>query len=345
MSEHRTLTIALHRSARITPTWTTTWLAEAALLAGHRVWFLSPEDVEITRRDKLVARVSELDGPPPDRDVLAQRLVSGQVARRYVELGRSDVMLLRLNPLSPSALAMALMVREAGVSVVNDPAGLALTRSKAWLATLSDVPRPRSTVTRSEATARLFAAELDGPTVLKPAMASGGRGVQLVQRRRPEELGRAFHAARASGDGTVVVQEYLHDAEHGEKRLVWMDGELLGAYLRTRAEGEFRHNLRQGGQPVPTTIDAEDQRIAALLRPHLERNGIRIAGLDVIGGKVVEVNTLNPGGVHYASHLEPPEPAAEKAAGSIADRMVRRLAQAPQGAQPLRMEDVSTHSG
>ena len=321
-----TLCIAVHRGARLDATWTTTHLAMAALQAGHRLWFLSPEDVEATRSGRLVARVSEPDAPPPSAEALVVALQGGTLRRRYAELARCDVLLLRLNPMSPSAMAMALLCREAGVNVVNDPAGIAMTRSKAWLATLNDLPRPQTTVTRSLATAQLFAAELGRPVVLKPAIGSGGKGVQLVATAQGPELARAFDEAVQSGDGMVVLQEYLPEAEEGEKRLVWMDGELLGAYLRRRAEGEFRHNLRQGGQPAPASLNADDQRIARLLRPHLERNGIRIAGLDVIGGRVVEVNTLNPGGVHYSSVLQVEDPALLRAQGTIADRMVRRLA-------------------
>jgi len=335
----RTFAVALQRSPRLGPTWTTVHLAHAALEAGHRVWFLAPEEAEITRRGRLVCRVGEIAGPPPDREQLAARLVNGELTRRYVELDRCDLLLLRLNPLTDAALAVALMAREHGVPVVNDPTGLAMTRSKAWLATLVDVPRPVTTVTRSDATARLFAAELDRPLVIKPAMGSGGRGVTLVPRRDPAALGAALSAARSVGDGTVVLQEYLTAAEEGEKRLVWMDGQILGAYLRERAEGEFRHNLRQGGQPRPAQVTEQDRRIAALLRPNLERNGIRIAGLDVIGGCVVEVNTLNPGGVHHASHLQVVDPMVAEVSGTIADRMVRLLAATP------RESDVATHHG
>jgi glutathione synthase len=331
------LAIAMQRGARLTPTWTTLHLAHAALASGHRVWFLAPEDVEIGRRGVLLARVGEAARPPQEREELAAMLLGGALQRRHVELGRAQVLLLRLNPLSAGALVVAMLAREAGVEVVNDPAGLALTRSKAWLATLTDVPRPSTTVTRSMASAAMFAAELDRDVVVKPAQGSGGRGVTRVARRDRKGLERAVEAAIEVGDGTVVVQEYLEAADQGEKRLVWMDGELLGAYLRQRAEGEFRHNLRQGGQPRPARIEAEDRRIAALLRPHLERNGIRIAGLDVIGGRVVEVNCLNPGGVHYASHLQVPQDDVEQVQETIAHRMIRRLA------ETCREPDVATH--
>ena len=142
--------------------------------------------------------------------------------------------------------------------------------------------------------------------MLKPAAGSGGNGVGLVgPRASSRRLDEAFARARTFGDGLVVVQEYLEAAQQGEKRLVWVDGDLAGAYRRMRGPGEFRHNLKQGGVPARTTIDDSDRAIATALLPHLRRNGIRIAGLDVIGTHLIEVNTANPGGLHFASRLGP----------------------------------------
>lgn len=324
-----TFAIALQRSARLSATWTTVHLAWAALAQGHRLWFFSPEDAEISRRGILRMRVGELDAPVQDREVLTSRLMAGELRARHVDLLRADLMLLRLNPLSPTAMVVALMAREAGMPVVNDPVGLGLTRSKAWLATLPDVPHPLTFVSRAEGAAALFQVELDRDVVVKPSMGSGGRGVALVRRRDRAGLITAMRAAGEASEGPVIIQEYLPQAEEGEKRLVWIDGELVGAYLRRRAEGEFRHNLRLGGQPEPASIEASDLDLARCLRPHLERNGIRIAGLDVIGGLVVEVNCLNPGGVHYSSQLQAEPATLRQSQESVADRMVRLLAATP----------------
>lgn len=331
-----TFAIALQRSARLSATWTTVHLAWAALAQGHRLWFFSPEDAEISRRGVLRARVGELDAPVPDRETLTHRLLGGELRARHVDLLRADLMLLRLNPLTPTAMVVALMAREAGLPVVNDPVGLGLTRSKAWLATLGDVPHPLTFVSRSEEAAARFQTELDSDLVVKPSMGSGGRGVALVRRRDRTGLVVAMRAAAEAGEGPAIIQQYLPQAEQGEKRLVWIDGELVGAYLRRRAEGEFRHNLRLGGQPEPAAILSEDQELARALRPHLERNGIRIAGLDVIGGLVVEVNCLNPGGVHFSSQLQAETASLRQSQESIADRMVRLLAATP------RKNDVPT---
>ena len=144
------------------------------------------------------------------------------------------------------------------------------------------------------------------------------RGVQLVDPARGGLLSKAFDIARRSG-GPVVVQRYLPEARDGEKRLVWAGGRLLGGYLRKRAPGDFRHNLKQGGRPHACEITREDEAVARAISPHLLRHGIGFAGLDVIGGKLVEVNTLNPGGVHWADAL------GTRPRGEIAREALQRL--------------------
>jgi len=97
-----------------------------------------------------------------------------------------------------------------------------------------------------------------------------------------------------------VVQGYLPAADEGEKRVFWVNGKIVGGYLRQRAPGAFHHNLQRGGQPVATAITEVDRAICSAIGPHLRRNGIVLAGLDIIGGALIECNTLNPGGIHYA---------------------------------------------
>jgi glutathione synthase len=313
------LVIAVSRTSSLEAYYTTVHIAHEALLRGHPVRVVEPWDFEIDEGGRLVTRAHALDSPPDTREALVMLLAERRALRRYVEITPSDVLLLRVNPLDPAVLAFAHLAQKAGATVHNDPSTLMLTGHKGYLATLAGVPRPATLITRSRATALLFAEGQREGVVLKPARASGGRGVSLV---RPASGARsfesAFDAARRRGDGYVVVQEYLPRAEEGEKRLVWLDGELIGGYLRTRAPGDFRHNLAQGGSPQPCSIGPEDHALLATLSPYLLHDGVWLAGIDVIDGRVVEVNTLNPGGVHYGDSMR-----GTDMAGVIIDRIER----------------------
>jgi glutathione synthase len=247
------------------------------------------------------------------------------------------MLLLRANPLRTELLMFGLLAESLGVRVINAPAGLAMTSSKSWLATLKDVPRPRTLISRSRASAHHFARKLRSTMVVKPMSGSGGRGVHRLPPHRPDLLDRALDQIFYSGH--FVLQEYLPEADQGEKRLVWANGEVVGAYLRQRTAGEFRHNLKQGSAPFPCAISESDLALAAAVSPHLTQQGIMIAGLDVIGKYLIEVNTLNPGGVHYAEMLRtsPGQP--------LASRIVETLTKAAPPIPPAAPNTESEQEG
>lgn len=313
------LGIAIPRATSVDATWTTVHVARAALRKGHRVRFVEPWDFEVDEGGHLVVRAHAFDPDGAvvlDADSLVRQLHERAAPRRYLRVEGLDVLLLRVAPLDPDVLAFAAMARDRGVTVVNDPDGLLRVTSKAWLATLPDVPTPPTIVTQSAAAARLFADKHRADVIVKPARGSGGEGVARVPWRAWDELDAAVARARGAGDA-VVVQTVVGDDEAGETRVVWMDGEVLGGYRRRRAPGEFRHNLRQGGTPEPADVTAPEREAVAALGPHLAGAGIRIAGIDLIDAHVVEVNALNPGGAFHADRLN-----GTDIAGAIVDRLV-----------------------
>ena len=282
----------------IRPTWTTAHLAQAALAAGHSIRFIEPGSMEVTVQGRVVTQAYVLDAPEASPGVLANKLSSRQLTRRYVDVGSLDLLIMRANPLTSTVQNLALMAQERGVRVVNDPTGIARTRSKTWIASLREVPRPPTLVTSDPDSARLFAEGQPEGVVLKPALGSGGRGVQRL--RDPSRIAGAMRDLTRAQPGPVVVQGYLPAADEGEKRIFWVNGKIVGGYLRKRAPGAFHHNLQRGGMPEPVDVTEVDQAICHALAPHLVRNGIVLAGLDIIGGALIECNTLNPGGIHYA---------------------------------------------
>ena len=291
------LGIAITRASSVDTTWTTACLAEAALSRGHALRLVEPWDFEIDGTGRLVARAHAFD-EPLSREAICEQLQQRTARRRYLEVAGLDVLLLRINPIDLAVLGYASLAARQGVLVLNTPETLIKTSHKSYLAQLDGVPRPKTLVTRSLATTMAFSQDLATGCILKPARASGGRAVSRVQRTDERRLERAFYEASRAGDGYVVVQEYLPAAEQGEKRLLWLDGDLLGGYLRRRAPGELAHNLKRGGQPEPCQLTESEHALIRTITPHLKADGVWFAGIDVIGGHVVEINTLNPGGVH-----------------------------------------------
>ena len=291
------LGIAITRASSLDATWTTACLAEAALARGHALRLVEPWDFEVDGTGRLVARAHAFD-EPMSRELLCEHLRNRTARRRYLEVATLDVLLLRINPIDLAVLGYASLAAREGVLVLNTPETLIKTSHKSYLAHLDGVPRPKTLVTRSLATTLAFCVELESGIILKPARASGGRAVSRVGRRDERALERAFYEASRAGDGYVVVQEYLAEAAEGEKRLLWLDGDLLGGYLRRRAPGQLAHNLKRGGQPEPCQLLESEHDLIRSVTPHLKSDGVWFAGIDVIGGRVIEINTLNPGGVH-----------------------------------------------
>ncbi len=318
------LVFAISRAASVDETWTTVHLAREALGRGGQVRFVEPWDFEVDPSGRLIARAHAFDAPV-SAETMATELVSRRAVRRYVDLDRVDLLLLRAAPLDLPVLTFASIAKERGVQVVNDPQGLLTVSHKGWLATLPGVRTPPSIVTRSRASVHVFHGRERGPVVVKPARGSGGRQISVVPPDAPQLLDEAFDGAREGGDGYVVVQRYLEEAEEGEKRLVWLDGRVVGGYLRRRAPGEFRHNLKRGGLAEPTEITSADRQLGAQLAPWLARSGVRLAGLDVIGEHVIEVNALNPGGAFHADRLN-----GTRLAASILDSLIS----SPQQGEP-----------
>jgi len=101
-----------------------------------------------------------------------------------------------------------------------------------------------------------------------------------------------------------MAQRYLPEVRQGDKRILLVDGEPIGALLRVPRQGESRSNLHVGGRPARTHLDEDDRRIVGRLAPALRRDGLFFVGIDVIGGLLTEVNVTSPTGVQEVNALE-----------------------------------------
>ena len=183
----------------------------------------------------------------------------------------------------------------AGVRVVNDPAGVRTLHEKLVALRFPELC-PRTVVTTAPGEVEAFVGDV-GRAVVKPVDGFAGGDVWLLE---PGPAVRALaESATHAGRRQVIVQEYLPDVADGNKRLFLLDGEIVGTVLRRPSEQDFRI-----GPPVAATEpDADDLRIAAALAPVLDAHGIALAGVDVIAGRLIEVNVTCPGGMHKTDAL------------------------------------------
>ncbi len=139
--------------------------------------------------------------------------------------------------------------------------------------------------------------------MLKPLFFGGGTGI-LVFDKGDRNLRAAIDLLTLEGRQAAMVQEYLPSIREGDKRILLLGGEPIGAVLRVPKEDDHRANLHVGGKAVRATITPAEREIAARLKPQLLELGLHFAGIDVIGGKITEINVTSPTGAQEIDRLD-----------------------------------------
>lgn len=183
----------------------------------------------------------------------------------------------------------------------NDPAGLRELNEKLAILSFPDLIPPTRLLRR---TSDLLAALKDfgGRMIVKPVFGFGGREI-LQARDGDPNLGSILELATREGTRWTVAQGFVEKASEGDKRILLVDGEPIGAVLRVPAAGELRNNFHAGGHPELTELDARDREICAAVGPYLRERGQFFVGLDVIGGYLTEINVTSPTGMQEINRL------------------------------------------
>lgn len=189
-----------------------------------------------------------------------------------------------------------------GVLVVNKPTGLRIANEKLYALNFEDV-LPDTLVTRDVATIREFLADAGGKCILKPVDGHGGAGIFMLE-EGDRNLNAILEVSTREGAERVICQRYVPEAREGDKRIIMLDGEPLGAILRVPREDDNRGNIHVGGSVVKTTLTDRDRQICESVGPRLSEDGLWFVGLDVIGGHLTEVNVTSPTGIQEMSRLD-----------------------------------------
>jgi len=268
---------------------TTFLMMETAQARGHSLFVyltstLSMEDGRVFARG---------------RDVTVQR-VKGDHARlgelRKVELSEFDVVLMRQDPPFDMHYIDATFFLEAihpKTLVVNNPAEVRSAPEKIFVTKFPGL-QPPTLITWDREAVREFRAK-HGDIVLKPLNGRGGSGVTRHLADDPNlDTLLEIHAELAREP--VIVQKFLPSVTKGDKRILIVDGEPVGAINRVPAKGQIRSNLAVGGEAQPVELSARDREICAAIGPELKARGLIFVGIDVIGESLTEINVTSPTG-------------------------------------------------
>lgn len=308
-------------------TYTTSYLAAAAVRRGHDVALVGVDDLA-HEHEVTGWPIRPQQGATGDPAGLVAALRASKPTRRSEKrLAEFDVVILRNNPhvgdgqsvrVNP-AIELGRRLKGAGVMVLNDPDGLRRAGSKMYLAGFPAAIRPRTLITCSPSRVRAFLRELDGPAVIKPLFGYGGQNVFFVDRGQAGNLASIISTVR--GSGYLIVQEYVAAAARGDKRVLLFAGAPLevdgraAVYRRVHAGDDLRNNMHMGATRRACRLTRAERELCETIRPRLVADGLYLVGLDVAGGKILEINVFAPGGLHNMFELY----AVDFASAAIAD--------------------------
>jgi glutathione synthase len=270
---------------------TTFALMEEAQARGASLWTYHPDDLA-WEAGRVLARAR----PVTVRHQVGDHVDIGEPER--IDLAEDiDVVLMRQDPPFDMAYITAahiLEFLEGKTLVLNDPAWVRSSPEKLVTLLFAELG-PETLITRDEAAIRAFR-ERHGDIILKPLYGNGGAGVFAL----PKEDGNfsaLLEMFMASSREPVIAQEFLPAVTEGDKRILLIDGEPVGAINRVPQKGEARSNMHVGGVAEQSELSADDLRICKAIGPMLKARGLVLVGIDVIGGKLTEINVTSPTGV------------------------------------------------
>jgi len=269
---------------------TTFFLALEAQRRGHPLWVYDFRTLALEDGD-LFCRAR----PVTLRPVAGDHVSFGDEVR--LDLGRDvDVILMRQDPPFDMAYVTATYLLETvhpRTLVVNDPAEVRAAPEKLFATRFEGVQPP--TLISADPVALVDFHERHGDVVLKPLHGAAGSGVVRLKAGDPNlEALIEIHAA-ASRD-PLVIQKFIPAVSKGDKRIILIEGEPVGAINRVPAEGQVRSNLRVGGTAAPVDLSERDLEICAIIGPELKTRGLMFVGIDVIGDYLTEINVTSPTG-------------------------------------------------
>ena len=273
-------------------------IALEAQRRGHRLFYYQPKHLTL-RHHQLVARGWDLT-------LERRKGAHFQLGEpRTVALAEFDVVLLRQDPPFDLAYITTTHLLEhlpPRVLVCNDPVQVRNAPEK-LLVTHFPGLMPPTVITLERGEIEAFRAEYRD-IIIKPLFGCGGSGVFHLQ-PGDENLSSILELfGQLYPREPLMVQQYLPAIRQGDKRIILVEGEAVGAVSRMPQSGEARANFHSGGQAAKTGLTARERDICAAIGPMLRENGLLFCGIDVIGDYLTEINVTSPTGLQQINRLE-----------------------------------------
>ncbi|HWX57757.1 glutathione synthase [Bradyrhizobium sp.] len=270
---------------------------------GHGLSYFTPDKLSL-RGDEVVAPVQSISV----RDEVGDHFTLGEPKR--TDIASFDVVLLRQDPPFDLAYITSTHLLERihpKTLVVNDPAAVRNAPEKLFVMNFPQL-MPPTLISRDLDEINAFRDE-HGAVVMKPLHGHGGAAVFRIM---PQDMnfGSLYDMFSVTFKEPWVIQRFLPEVKHGDKRIILVDGEFAGAVNRVPAPDDLRSNMVRGGAAQATELSPREQEICKTLGPALRAEGLLFVGIDVIDGFLTEINVTSPTGIRAVARLGGPDIAA-----------------------------------
>jgi glutathione synthase len=272
-------------------------IALEAQARGHSLFFYTPDKLAFDE-----GRVTARGWPIELRREKGNHVTYG--AEAEADLSTFDVVWLRQDPPFDMGYITTTHILERihpGTLVVNDPFWVRNSPEKLLVLNYPHLTPP-TMIARDLATIRAFRAR-HGDIILKPLYGNGGAGVFRLD-PNDRNLASLHELFTGMSREPLIVQKFLPDVAKGDKRIILVDGEPIGAINRVPQAGETRSNMHAGGRPEKIGLTARDLEICAAIGPDLKAKGQIFVGIDVIGDWLTEINVTSPTGLQELERFD-----------------------------------------
>ncbi len=257
---------------------------------GHKLFHYTPDRLA-QEGSRVFARIEEMTL----RDEKGNHFTLGDMVR--TDLSEMDVILLRQDPpFDMNYITTTHMLERIHprTLVVNDPAWVRNSPEKIFVTEFPDL-MPETLITRNPAEVAAFRRE-HRDIIVKPLYGNGGAGI-FHMREDDRNLSSLLEMFGQMFREPFIVQRYLKEVRKGDKRIILIDGEPVGAINRVPADHDARSNMHAGGRAEATELTEREREICARIGPSLRERGFMFVGIDVIGDYLTEINVTSPTGV------------------------------------------------
>jgi glutathione synthase len=282
-------------------------LMEAAQILGHEIW--------VTQANLLSVVDSKAWGMLQQVELVPVQLKEGRwiAANPWYKLGDAcftsleamDAVFMRTDPPVNESYLYATYILDYidqnKTLVVNSPRGIRGANEKMYALQFTN-SIPETIVSADKEFIAKFV-EAKGAAIIKPLGNKAGEGILFLQ-AGDRNFNSIVELSTLRGRLPVMVQTYLPKAKEGDKRIILLNGEPIGALNRLSSGSDFRNNMAAGGTVAQTTITPREYEICTELAPSLRQDGLIFVGIDVIGGYLTEVNVTSPTGIREIDRLD-----------------------------------------